>query len=246
MRTNTAKRMMLAGEPAVGTGARLGNALACELLAMAGYDFIMVDNQHGAWDELTAMAAFRSIALGGSVPMVRVRKNDFADIGRMLDLGALGIVVPLVNTREDAMAAAYAVRYPPRGGRSEGPFGAAFYGDDYKTAIDDEVLLMVQIESAEAVENAEEILSVEGVDGCWIGPADLAASMGVAQGTPAHEAAVQRALAACRKTGKLPGYACGSDARERIAQGFLYIRAGADEGFMMESARAWLGRNRES
>ena len=248
MKVNTAKQKMLAGQPAVGTGARLGNPLACEWLALAGYDFVMVDNQHGAWDELTAMAAFRGIALGGSVPMVRVRQNNFADIGRMLDLGALGIVVPLVNSVEDAAAAAQAARYPPAGGRSIGPFGAGFYGPDYRAEANDQVLLRVQIESAQAVENAEAILSVEGVDGCWIGPEDLAASMGVDPATPeghaAREAAIARVLDACRRAGKIPGFACGNDARERIQQGFLYIRAGADESFMLESAREWLARNR--
>jgi 4-hydroxy-2-oxoheptanedioate aldolase len=244
MWVNKAKAKMLRGEPAIGAGARLGDPLAAELLALAGYDFIMVDDQHGAWDDTKAMAAFRSILLAGSVPMVRVRHNDFAAIGNMLDRGAIGIVVPLVNTREDAERAAEACRYPPRGGRSEGPFGCGIYGPDYHSWADDQVLLMVQIETIQAVENAAEILSVEGVDGCWIGPADMAASMGTAQGTPEHEEAVQRALRACLSEGKIPGYACGHDARARIAEGFLYIRSGADETYMLESAREWLAANR--
>src|SRR5207302_9342148 len=135
-------------------------------------------------------------------------QNDFYAIGRLLDRGALGIIVPMVNSVEEARAAARAVRYPPRGGRSWGPLLPGYDVPEYGNWINDEVFLAVQIESAQAVDCAEEIMAVDGVDGCWIGPADLARSMGVDQNTPAHEAAIMRVLDACRKTGKIPGLSC--------------------------------------
>ena len=156
MRSNLAKQRMLEGKSAIGASSGLGSPLAAEILSHAGYDFVLVDNQHGAWDEISTMLAIRSICLGSAVPMARVRKNDFCAIGRLLDIGMLGIVVPMVNSVEEAQAAAFAARYPPRGGRSVGAFGARFYGPDYARQINDEVFLAVQIESKQAVECAEE------------------------------------------------------------------------------------------
>ena len=246
MRVNTAKRRMLEGEPAIGASVGLGSPLAAEILSRAGFDFVLVDNQHGSWEDDSTMQAFRSICLGPAVPMARVQQNDFYAIGRLLDRGALGIVVPMVHSAEEAKAAAFAVRYPPRGGRSWGPFGARFYGSDYRSWIDDEVFLAVQIESERAVNCAEEILAVEGVDGCWIGPADLANSMGVDLSTPegreAHEAAILRVLEACRKTNKIPGIAAGDDAQHWLEKGFLFVTAGGDAGFVLSGARETLRR----
>ncbi len=244
MRTNTAKRRMLEGKPAIGAAMALGAPIVGEALSQAGFDFVLVDNQHGFWDDDGTMLAFRSICLGEAVPMARVRQNDFYAIGRLLDWGALGIVVPMVNSAEEAAAAAYAMRYPPRGGRSVGASGASFLGEDYERRINDEVFLAVQIESIRAVERAEEILAVEGVDGCWIGPADLSNSMGVDRSTPegaeAVESAIMRVLEACRKTGKIPGIAAGDDARYWIDRGFLFVTAASDIGYVLSGARETL------
>ncbi len=241
MRINTAKRRMLEGKPAIGTSVGLGSPLAAEILSLAGFDFVLVDNQHGSWEDDSTMLAFKSICLGPAVPMARVQRNDFYAIGRLLDRGALGIVVPMVHSVEEAQAAAFAARYPPQGGRSWGPFGAGYYGPDYGDRIDEEVFLAVQIESARAVNCAEEILAVDGVDGCWIGPNDLARSMGVdlstSEGREAHEAAILRVLEACRKTHKIPGIAAGEDAQRWIEREFLFVTAGADAGFVFNGAR---------
>ena len=179
VKRNKAKLRMLEGKPAIGAEVGLGSPLAAEMLAPLGYDYVLVDNQHGAWWQENSFYAFRSIVLGGTVPMARVQKNDFGLIGRLLDMGALGVVVPMVNSVGEAEEAARAARFPPRGGRSGGPFGAGIHGPDYMDWIDDEVFLAVQIESAPAAESAEEIMSVDGVDGCWIGPFDLSKSMGL-------------------------------------------------------------------
>ena len=248
MTINTAKRRMLEGKPAIGIALGLGSTLAAEMVSAAGFDYVMVDNQHGAWDAESTMSAFRSICHGPAVPMARAEQNDFFAIGNLLDRGALGIVVPLVNSAEDAEAAARAVRYPPRGGRSWGPFGAEFHGPDYGSWIDDEVFLAVQIESAQAAECAEEILAVEGVDGCWIGPNDLARTMGVDLSTPegaqAHKAAILGVLDACRKTNKIPGIYAGGDPEYWIEQGFLFVVVADDDGLLLGGARETLQKLR--
>jgi 4-hydroxy-2-oxoheptanedioate aldolase len=179
--------------------------------------------------------------------MARVDQNDFFAINGMLDRGALGIVVPMVESVADAEAAAQAVRYPPRGRRSDGPTGAYFHGADYKERIDDEVFLAVQIESQVAVEHAEEILSVDGVDGCWVGPADLARTMGVDRysptGKPAHEAALLHVVDACRKVGKIPGIASTpAEVQHRLDQGFLFVTASTDRTFLLDGSAELLER----
>ncbi len=241
MRNNEMRRKLLRGEAAIGIGSSLNTPLAAETLALAGFDFVLIDNQHGAWDDETNVAGFRSVCLGGATPVIRVQKNDYATIGRALDRGALGIVVPMVNSRAEAEASAHAMRFPPRGGRSMGPFGADFHGGDYAARANDEVYLGVQIETAVAVDRAEEILSVAGVDGCWVGPADLGLTMGVDLGTAAgrakHEAAILRVLEACRKTGKVPGIACTPDTAGRwLEAGYLFVTVGADFAFLRAKA----------
>ncbi len=246
MGANTAKQRMLEDKPAIGAEIGLGSPLAAEMLSTLGFDFLLVDNQHGVWEDVSTFYAFRSIALGQAVPMARVRSNDFGAIGRLLDQGALGIVVPMVNSVEEAEAAAFAVRYPPRGGRSGGEFGTGFHGPDYKSWIDGEVFLAVQIETAQALERAEQIMSVEGVDGCWIGPNDLAQSMGVdlstPQGAEAHNSAILEVLSACRKTNKIPGLMTpdAATAQRRIDEGFLLVTVGGDDGWMLGGAQETL------
>ena len=246
MKINTAKQRMLEGKAAIGVEVGLGSPIAAEILSLAGFDYALVDQQHGFWEDSSIMHAIRSITLGSAVPMVRIQENDFCVIGKMLDMGALGIVVPMVNTAEQARAAALAARFPPRGGRSAGPFGVASYGSDYMSRIDDEVFLAVQIETVQGLNNAEEIFSVDGVDGCWIGPGDLGKSMGVdrstQEGQDAHEAALLQILAACQDAGKIPGLSTGhyTDAQRRMDQGFLFVTAGYDDGFVAQGAEETL------
>lgn len=242
MRINTAKRRMLEGKPAIGAEVLLGSPLAAEIFSLLGFDFVQVDNQHGLWNQESTMTAFRSICLGSAVPMARVQQNDFYAIGSLLDRGALGIVVPMVETVEQAKAAAFAVRYPLRGGRSSGAHAARFHGSNYESWIDEEIFLAIQIESKLAVEHAEEIMAVDGIDGCWIGPADLAKSMGVdlntQEGKKAHEAAILKVLEVCHKTKKIPGIWTGGDtAQRRIEQGFLFLVVGGDYEFVAKGGR---------
>jgi 4-hydroxy-2-oxoheptanedioate aldolase len=239
---NSVKQKLLAGQPALGIVLDMGSPTVAGIAARCGFDFVLVDYQHGDWDDASALAAFRAISLSGAIPVARVRQNDFYAIGRALDRGALGIVVPMVNSAEEARAAAFAVRYPPQGGRSYADSLAVQYGAEYDAWANREVFLAVQIETAQAAKHAEEIMDVEGVDGCWIGPMDLARSMGVSVGTPAHQEAVLGVLDACHKTGKFPGIYTpnATVARSRLAQGFLFVTATDDGGLITEGAQAAL------
>jgi 4-hydroxy-2-oxoheptanedioate aldolase len=240
---NAAKRKMLAGQPAFGYSLGLGSPLAAELLARCGIDFLLLETQHGSWGHDSAIAALMGMAGGTSAAMARVASNSYFLIGKLLDQGVLGIVVPMVDTPEQAKAAADACRLPPRGLRSWGVGRARVYGDDYADWIDDELFVAVQIESIRAVEHAEAIMATPGIDGCWAGPADLALSMGIhprdAGKDERHARALERVVTACRNTGKIAGLACPSpaDARRRAEQGFQYLTAGSDAGFMLGGAR---------
>ena len=233
MTVNPAKQKMLNGEPAFGAEVNLGSYLSAELLSPLGFDFILVDNQHGAWDDTTSMGAFRSIGLGSAMPMARVRRNEF---------GAIGIVVPMVNSVEEAEAAVEAVRYLPIGGRSAGAFGTGFLGGNYMEWANEEIFLAVQIESVRAAENAEAILSVEGIDACWIGPGDLMYSMGVdlsdPQGWKEHDDLIVQVFEATKRAGKIPGIytPSASEALRRAEQGGLFLTAGGDGPWVVEGA----------
>ncbi len=238
---NRALQKMRRGEAAVGTTCGLGSPIACEQLARAGFDFVMVDTQHGAFNDESAAHAFRYIALGEATPMARVSWNDFGAIGRLLDRGAMGIIVPMVNTVEEARAAAAAMRFPPRGGRSTGGIHSIHYGPDYDQWINDQLFLAVQIETVQAVEHAEEILAVDGIDGCWIGPADLAKSMGAdrstAKGKEDHFQMCLRVAEACKKTGTVAGISGDLDISLWLRNGFRFVTAAYDGGLMLDGAR---------
>jgi 4-hydroxy-2-oxoheptanedioate aldolase len=215
-----------------------------EVLSRTGIDFIFIDTQHGSFGPEQVSMALMAVEAGGSVPMARPARNDYTLIGRLLDEGALGIIAPMIDTAEDAKAVADACHLPPAGRRSWGRGGASRYGDEYPDRISDELFVAVQIESMKAVENSEAIMSTPGIDGCWIGPGDLALSLGI---DPRHsanndklEGAIDRVLQACRNTGKIPGFAAFTPeaAKQRAEQGFIYLTAGSDTGFMLTGAKA--------
>ena len=246
MKINTAKAKMVAGQPAFGYALELGSPIAAELIAGTGVDFVMVDTQHGSFGPDGTILALMAIAAGSggaAVPMARVARNDYTLIGRLLDEGAMGIVVPMVDTPEEAKAAAEACRFPPCGTRSWGWGRAGRSGDDYADWINEQVFVAVQIESAEAVRNAEAIMATPGVDGCWIGPSDLAVSLGLhprdASEDERHAQAIAHVLDACHNTGTIPGFAAyiPEEARLRAAQGFRFLTAGSDLEILLAGAR---------
>jgi 2-keto-3-deoxy-L-rhamnonate aldolase RhmA len=212
-------------------------------MAQVGFDWLVVDAEHSPVGFDTLVNCFRAAQLGGAAPMARIPWNDTIWIQRTLDAGAMGLVVPMVNTVADAKKVVSNMKYSTRGIRSWGGSRVAPYIEgNYRTWADEHLAIIVMIETVEAVENAEAIMSVDGVVGCFIGPADLALSMGGAETGPGteHEAAMLEVLAACKKTGKAAGKHCfhGEEVTMRIGQGFQFLALSSDGGFLRQAAQA--------
>jgi 4-hydroxy-2-oxoheptanedioate aldolase len=246
MKINTVKQKLLRGEPAFGYSAKLGSPVAAEFLSHSGIDFVMLDSQHGAWGSESLIQSLIAVCAGPAMPFARVSYNSFTLIGQLLDAGVLGLVVPMVDTVDEAKAVVTACRYPPEGERSLGWGHALAYGDDYVEWITEQLLVTVQIESVQAVEDAEAIMAVPGIDGCVVGPADLALSMGFlpreVPNHPEHARALEAVVQACRNTGKIPGIDVGAPDTvvKRIEQGFRFIGMGNDAKFVTNGAAAGL------
>jgi len=246
MRANPVKRALKAGQPAVGTWLSLGSILAARFLARMGFAWVTVDVEHSLVDWETATHMFAAIADGGCIALARVPANRHDHIKRVLDNGAQGIVVPMVNSREEAMAAVTAAKYPPVGTRSVGGSAHALNFDttpnDYYAHADEEILVVLQCEHIKAVEDADAIFSVPGIDAIFVGPNDLAASMRSADGKPPSGEATTRAmkhiLETCRKHGVPAGLHCGSaaEARLRIEEGWQFIAIASELRLMLDGA----------
>ena len=235
MRTNQSKKLARDGKVAVGTMCNAASPLIGEWLGHSGYDFVVVDLQHGENNLDSVSVMLQALSSTPATPVVRVPANVPMYIQRVLDLGAYGIIVPLVNTRADAEAVVSSVRYAPRGARSWGPVRGAIYGGaDYFSKSGEELLTLVMIESAEGLKNAKEILAVDGVDGCFVGPADLNISLGHSPDAPAiaqqTSDAIASILAVVRDAGKIAGVHAFSleEAKARAAQGFTFMTVMAD------------------
>ena len=196
---------------------------------MAGYDFdsLTIDLQHGLVDYQTALTMFQAMTASGVTPMARVPWNDPGIIMKLLDGGALGIICPMVNTAEDAEAFVGAMRYAPAGYRSSGPTRAALiHGSNYHFEADETLVSLAMIETVEALSNVEAICATEGLTGVYVGPSDLAVSMGHKPGLDRQEPDVDEAigtiLAAAKKHGKRAGIHCGAPA---------YLTSAYDRGF---------------
>lgn len=247
MKKNPVKAALREGKPQVGTWLSLGNVFAARLMARTGFPWLTVDLEHSpiGWD--SAGLLFGAIADAGCVPLARVPRGDHDLIKRVLDAGAHGIVVPMVNTVEEAKIAIAAAKYPPTGNRSIGGglhalnFGASA-GDYYKYA-NDEVLVVLQTESPEGVDNAEEIYSLPGVDAIFVGPNDLQWQMKAPDGTDPtpeeFEAMLQRILAAGKKTGTPVGLHVQTveAVEQRIAEGWQFIALGSELKMMVSGAQ---------
>lgn len=244
IKTNPVTDKLRGGQPSVGSWLTLCSPSAAETMARIGWDWLVVDAEHSPVGFDTMVNCFRAIQLGGAAPMARVPWNDTIWIQRTLDAGALGLVVPMVNTADDAKGVVSNMRYATKGQRSFGGSRVAAYIEgDYRTWADENLAVIVMIETIQAVENAEAILGVEGVVGCFIGPNDLALSMGLTAkdmgpGTE-HEAAMMEVLAAAKKTGKAAGKHCfnAAEVSARIGQGFQFLALMSDGALMGKAAR---------
>lgn len=220
-------------------------------LAQQGWDWIILDMQHGCFNYETAYDCIHTIRTAGAKPIVRVSIGNYSEIQKVLDLGALGIVVPMVNSQEEAEQAVQAAKYPPLGSRSKGGDLLYHYGEGYMQKSNEQTLLLVQIEHIKAVRSVEQILSVKGVDGCFMGQVDLAISMGLSHKNFAdnieHKTAIQNTVNQCRSLNKLACYNAYSvgDAQERQKQGFQCITLRSDVDMFLETSGRRLAELRD-
>ncbi|HEV2128777.1 MAG TPA: aldolase/citrate lyase family protein [Thermomicrobiales bacterium] len=247
MRVNHVRRRLEAGEPSIGTWLSLPSPEAAEYVAELGLDWLVVDTEHNAIDIATLARMFMAMRASGVAPMVRIPWNTAENVKRVLDAGAWGIVFPMVNSREEAELAVEAARYHPAGNRSVGggrhgmSFGST--SKEYYENANAEVLVVVQIEHIRGVEHADEILSVPGVDACFIGPNDLAASMGHGLGVSLETditevvSAIEAIRDTCRKHGVTPGiHTSGAAAvQRRIGEGFQFCAMASELKYMVGS-----------
>lgn len=252
MRLNSVKQKLRSGGVSVGSWLSLGNVLAVRYMARAGFDWLNVDLEHSATDLATAAHMFAAIADAGAacVPLARVPSNHHEHFKRVLDAGAMGVIVPMVMTRAEAESAVAVCRYPPRGSRSVGGTVAAMnFGmtpAEYLDHADEELLIVLQCEHIDICSRVEEVFAVPGVDVVFIGPADLKRSMYARSGTmpsdDAQKAARADVVAACRRLGLVPGIHCASaqEAVQRRDEGFRFLALGSEQALMMEGAAAAL------
>ncbi|MBU6270819.1 MAG: 2,4-dihydroxyhept-2-ene-1,7-dioic acid aldolase [Betaproteobacteria bacterium] len=251
MRKNAALAKWRAGQQTIGGWLSLSNTHSAEALSKIGFDWLCVDMQHGLLDYGDLRHMLPAISGSDTTPIVRVSGNDPREIMKALDAGAYGVIVPLVNTREEAAAAISACRYPPLGSRSFGPLRAGLYGGaGYAKEANDEMACIAMIETRQGLDNLEAIVSTPGLGGVYIGPADLALAIGLpAQGDtdePRHLETVERILQTCKKH-KVPAGIHTSSlawAKRRLAMGFEFVTLGSDIGFMMSAATAELASAR--
>jgi 2-dehydro-3-deoxyglucarate aldolase/4-hydroxy-2-oxoheptanedioate aldolase len=245
----TFRDRVLGGETLYGLWLDLSSPASAELCATAGYDWLLVDLEHGAGTEADLLGMFHAIAAGGgSVPLVRPQSGERIRIGRALDLGATGIMVPRLESADEARQAVTYLRYPPDGIRGVATrvrgagLGAVGHGDVRR--VSERIVGIIQIESVGGLRDADEIAAIDGVDVLFVGPADLSHSLGIPGRFDSAEytGALDRVVAACRAHGKAPGILVYDTAvvpalRDR---GFRFIGVGADAALVADGAKRTL------
>ncbi|MER3501171.1 MAG: hypothetical protein C4295_06780 [Candidatus Fervidibacterota bacterium] len=235
MRENTTLTKLRKGEATIGCWLTIGSPVVAAVMGRCGLDWVVIDTEHGAVGYDAMLMCASELLATETTPIVRVGANDATLIKRALDTGAMGILVPMVMNAEEAKRAVDAAKFPPTGVRSVGGFVAQLlHGDDYPLCANEQILVAIQIEHIEAVKRAPEICRTEGVDVVFIGPNDLAASLGLI-GTPFRENpiwqdAVRRVVEAAKEAGKAAGIQCGSveEGKERLRQGFRFVAVSSD------------------
>lgn len=230
------------GEALTGFWLAVPAAFSAELVTLSGADYVCVDQQHGLIDYPMMVSMAAAIEARGALPITRVPANETWLIGKALDAGAMGVVVPMVNSPAEAAKAAAACRYPPSGIRSFGPIRAAISMGTGKPRQLERALCIVMVETAEGVANVADIAATPGVDAIYVGPADLALGLGLEPGLdvpdPAHGAAIETIRAACDKAGIIAGIQCdsGEASAKRIEAGFRLVTVGKDSTMLQGAA----------
>jgi 4-hydroxy-2-oxoheptanedioate aldolase len=242
---NPFKRALKAGKAQIGLWSSLSSSYSVEVIAGAGFDWILLDCEHSPNDLENLLTQLQAAAPYPSHPVVRVPWNDMVTIKRVLDIGAQSLLIPYVSTAEEARAAVSHTRYPPAGVRGvAGTTRATRFGrvKDYAKRAHEEICVLVQVETQGAVDNIEAICAVEGVDGVFIGPADLHASLGYTGeiANPKVKPLIDEAIRRIRKAGKAPGILTPNeaDAKHWLSCGGLFVAVGADVGILARGAEA--------
>jgi 4-hydroxy-2-oxoheptanedioate aldolase len=248
MTENHVKQRLRAGRPAFGTLLHLADPLAAEMMASLGFEWLLVDTEHGPIDLTTLATMFATITRYPVAPLVRVPAVSEEHVKRVLDAGAWGVLAPNIRTREEAELLARACTYPPAGVRSlgAGRFALSFRTDPatYFARANDAILVIAQIEHVDAVKNIDAILSVPGIDACYVGPNDWCASAGLPPSLePPHrefEEAMALVLASARRHGVAAGIHCAQadTVNRRIAEGWTLVGMANDHRFLTQAARA--------
>lgn len=252
---NKLKQIWAEGRPSINGWLSIGNAFTAEIMASQGYDSISIDVQHGALDYSAVLPMFQAMRASGVVLMARVPWLEPGIIMKVLDAGAYGVICPMINTAEDAALFVSYLRYPPHGQRSFGPTRANFSaGANYSGEANDELLAFAMVETAEAMDNLDAIAATPGLDGIYVGPADLSFSLSGGKLVPGFDreepemiAALQRIVAACKTNGIRAALHCGTAdyAARAIGWGFDMTTVSGDSRLLAAGAAASVGRFRE-
>ena len=228
-----------AGEPVLGAWLAIPNSYVAEAVSRQGFDYVCVDLQHGMIDYPDATELLLAIQAGGSLPIARVPSNDLGAINRMLDAGAMGIIVPLIDSVADVEAAVQACRYPPVGRRSYGPNRAALaFGSGYFESANESVLCIPMIETSGALDAIEDLVAVPGVDAVYVGPNDLSLSLGLPPGPDngdPYQAAYRRIAEVCSGAGVVAGiHANAGLCAKHVATGYRMVTVSTDASALIQ------------
>ena len=247
MRPNKIKQMWKDNKPVTMGWLSINNTFTAEVMARQGFDSLCVDLQHGTMGMGDVLPMLQAISQTDVTPVVRVPWNEPAPIMKALDLGAYGIIVPMINSAEEAARAVAAVRYPPVGMRSSGPVRALHYGGpDYLAKADDEIIVFGMVETKEGMKNLDAICATPGLDAVYIGPADLSFALGLApkadNADPLHMDACNQILAAAHRAGIKACMHCASAsfASGALERGFDLVMLTQDMACMVAGARRQL------
>lgn len=239
------KQKLKNNELTIGSWIMIGNPMSVEVMALAGFEWLVVDIEHTSIDLETAQTLITTIQANGIKALVRVSKNEEVIIKKILDMGADGIIIPMVCTKEEAIQAVEYAKYPPVGKRGVGLYRAQKYGtkfEEYKKWVNEELVIIAQIEHIDAVNNIDEILTVDGIDGTIIGPYDLSGSMGYPGEFEREDVkeAVQKVLDRCKEHDIPSGFHVVDTEPEKlnlkIEQGCTFLAYGIDYFFMRDAA----------
>jgi len=250
---NIFKRALKAGKPQIGLWSSLSSNYTVEVIAGAGFDWILLDSEHSPNDLENLLTQLQAAAPYPTHPVVRVPWNDMVNMKRVLDIGAQTLLIPYVQNADEAREAVAHTRYPPAGVRGvAGTTRASRFGrvKDYAKLAHEEICVLVQVETQPALDNIEAISAIDGVDGIFIGPADLHASMGHAGevANPKVKPLIDDAIRRIRKSGKAPGILTPNeaDARHWLDCGALFVAVGSDVGILARGAEALAAKFKKS